>query len=81
MTNSFKVMSVIGRTTCRANHGECVPANVHRLDSDLELCVCRACGQGWVRDVDIWVKLDETMQRLKITTTHVNWRAPSLLRF
>lgn len=64
----FKNESVLGANPCRSSHGDCVPKDVHRLDPDLELCVCQACGQGWMRDVDVWQKLDELSERLKIST-------------
>jgi hypothetical protein len=64
----FKAESVLGANPCRSTHGDCVPKDVHRLDPDLELCVCQACGKGWMRDVDIWQKLDELSERLKIST-------------
>jgi hypothetical protein len=64
----FKSESVLGANPCRSTYGDCVPKDVHRLDPDLELCVCQACGQGWMRDVDVWQKLDELSERLKIST-------------
>lgn len=48
--------------------GECTPGRVHRLDRDLELCVCEHCGQGWVRDVDPWTKLEELLVKLAEST-------------
>lgn len=49
---------------CRSHDGECVEGSVHRIDVDLQLCVCRNCGQGWVRDVDAWTRMEESFRRL-----------------
>lgn len=61
----WKTESVLGDNPCRATYGDCIPCEVHRLDPDLELCVCKSCGNGWVRDVDVWQKLDELTERMK----------------
>lgn len=57
-------MSLSGNVECKTRRGNCLEGEVHRIDSDLELCVCKRCGQGWMRDVDAWTKLEESMTRL-----------------
>ncbi len=58
--------NLLGKTVCRMT-GECKAGNVHSLDADLELCVCTRCGQGWIRDVDPWRKVERSLERLKHT--------------
>lgn len=57
-------MSVNGSVVCPRST-ECEPSRVYSLDSELELCVCKHCGQGWVRDVDPWARFSETIDRIK----------------
>lgn len=57
-------MSVCGIVECESRVGVCVPGDIHRVDADLELCVCAECGQGWIRDVDAWTKVKESFERL-----------------
>ena len=67
----WKPASVVGEVRCSSSHGDCVPKHVHRLDPDLELCVCQACGHGWVRDIDVWDKLNELMKRIKASNNRL----------
>jgi hypothetical protein len=55
-------MSVLGKVMCDSKR-ECVPGKVHRLDPDLELCVCGTCGKGWVRDRTAFDKLAEAIEK------------------
>lgn len=57
------------RVICFRHTKTCDPGDVHRFDPDLELCVCKHCGQGWVRDVDVWKKLEESIDKLYAATT------------
>lgn len=71
--------SVIGPVTCeQAFVRVCVPGRVHRLDPDLELCVCKECGNGWIRDVDPWQKLQESFERLNQTLNRLAASTKSL---
>jgi hypothetical protein len=63
-------MSVLGRVMCDANR-ECVPGRVHRLDADLEICVCERCGNGWMRDVSAFDKLNEAIERFNQRTNQL----------
>lgn len=74
MTDS---MSVLGRVMCDASR-TCKPGRVHRLDLDLELCVCSRCGNGWIRDVDPWTKVQEAFARLNQTLSKLSAASKSL---
>lgn len=62
MTMNGENMSVLGRVMCDGSK-VCVPGRVHRLDEDLEFCVCKACGNGWIRELSAFDKLNEALQR------------------
>lgn len=62
----------VGRTR------KCVAGDVHRVDPDLEICVCTHCGQGWIRHVDAWTKLEESMEKLKIANAALTATLDSL---
>lgn len=60
-------MSVVGHVECRKHPAQACLAddNTRRLDSDLELCICKNCGQAWIRDVDVWVRLKDSFEALE----------------
>ena len=43
--------------------------DVHRLDLDLKLCVCRGCGASWIRDTNAFDRLEESLARMALATT------------
>lgn len=84
MTTIDGSMNVAGeRVICEAWSGrarECEPDAIHRLDRDLELCVCKRCGQGWIREVNAWTKVMEAAERLSASMQTLDAVAMTMLQ-
>lgn len=56
-----------------ANGAPCVghPCAAHRLDADLEMCVCVKCGQAWVQDLSSFTRLEDALARLRLAMSNL----------